>query len=116
MVIWPVNWDILEKEKNQKEDIAVDGGKMKNIVALRISDQRIGSILQKQINNIIMAFLRRPHCRRSDRIASLDIDVGARFNQELAESKMVIDRCPLNSLTSVHNLYAGQDIGLGTYV
>lgn len=38
MVIWLINWDILMEEKNQKEDVAVDSGKMKDVVTLRISD------------------------------------------------------------------------------
>lgn len=45
MVVRSVNWNILVEKKNQEEDVAVDGGKMKNVVALRISDQRIRSVL-----------------------------------------------------------------------
>ena len=85
------------EEENEEENVSVDSGKMEYIIALYISDQRIGSILQKQIDNIVMTSLRSPHGWWGDRISSLDVDISARFNQVFAERIVIVDCCPLIS-------------------
>lgn len=38
MRVWPIDGDILVEEKDQEEDVAVDSGKVKDIVTLPIND------------------------------------------------------------------------------
>lgn len=58
-------------------------------------------MLEKQSNYIVVTSLCCPHGRCSDRVASLDINIGACFNQEFAKCIVVIDRCPLDHTISV---------------
>lgn len=107
--IRPIYGDILVKEENQEKDVAIKGSKMKNVVALHISDKWIRSVLQEQINNVVMASLDSPHDGCRNRVAPFDIDIGAFFNQKLAECIMVVDRCPLSRAMSVILLMTGQN-------
>lgn len=58
-------------------------------------------MLEKQGNYIVVTSLRCPHGRCSDRVASLDINIGACFNQEFAKCVVVVDSCPLDHTISV---------------
>lgn len=58
-------------------------------------------MLEKQGNYIVVTSLRCPHGRCSDRVASLNISIGACFNQKFAKCVVVVDRCPLDHLVSV---------------
>lgn len=101
MSVWPIDGDILVEEEDQEEDVAVDSGKVKDIVTLSINDQGVRPVLEKQSNYIIVTSLCCPHGRCSDRVASLDINIGACSNQEFAKCVVVVDRCPLDDTISV---------------
>lgn len=58
-------------------------------------------MLEKQGNDIVVTSLRCPHGRCSDRVASLDISIGAGFNQKFAKCIVIVDRCPLDHPVSI---------------
>lgn len=101
MRVWPINGYVLVEEKDQEKDVAVDSGKVKDIVTLPINDEGVRSVLEKQGNDIVVTSLRCPHGRCSDRVASLDISIGAGFDQKFAKCIVIVDRCPLGHPISV---------------
>lgn len=50
---------------------------MQDVITLIICDERVCSILQEQVDDIVVTSLRRPHGRACDRFSSFGIDIGS---------------------------------------
>ena len=79
-----------------EKDVAVKGGQMEHVVSLNVDEERIGAILQYQVDHLDMTSLNCPHCRSSNRLAPFGVDVRPAFNQIFTEGIVVIDRSPLH--------------------
>ncbi len=98
-----VDWDELLEEKDEEEDIAVEGSQMQDVVPLNIGQEGVCSVMEEQVDDIVMTPLGCPHGRCSHRLSSSRIDIGARFEQELAESVLVVNRGPLEDIRPQRN-------------
>ena len=68
---------------------------MEHVVALYIREGRVCTTLEKEVNNVEVAFLSSPHGGRGNRFAASCIDVGSRLDQEFAQREVIIYCCPL---------------------
>lgn len=59
--IWDIDWYIrLVKKQDKLEDVPVEGGAMQEIVTLVIGNEGVGAVLQQQVDNVEITFLRCP--------------------------------------------------------
>jgi len=76
--------------------IAIEGCGVEKIKTLIVGEEGISAFLEKQINDIVMAFLCSPEDRGSYSISAFGVDVSPFFDEEVAKSKVVIDGGPLS--------------------
>lgn len=97
MTLWigDVNGDLLMKEKNKEEGIAINCCKVEDVVALTINQKRVGPSMKQQVHDIVMALLSSPHSRRCARLSTFGIDICAGLDEELACCILVVDGGPL---------------------
>lgn len=68
---------------------------MKKIKALVVSEERVGTILEKQIDDVVIAPFRSPEDRSSHRVSAFGVDIGPLLDEEMAKSVVVVDGGPL---------------------
>ena len=85
----------LVEEQDDEEDVSVEGRGMEGVVALRIGYERVGAVLEEEVNGVVVAALGSPLKRRRDRLAALSVDLGAVLDEELAHGVLVVDGGPL---------------------
>lgn len=68
-----------------------------------VGEERIGAILEQQVNNIIVALLRGPQDRSGNGISSFCVYVGALLDKVMAKCVVVVDRGPLDRDVSGRN-------------
>ena len=80
------------ENEDELEHIAVESREMKKAVALSISSERICAGLQKQVDNVIVAFMGGPDDGRSREWSSLGVDINALLDKIFAQRVVVIYR------------------------
>ena len=50
------------QQDEDKEDVAVEGRQVEDVVALTIGQGSVCAIFQEEMYNVEVALLRRPHC------------------------------------------------------
>lgn len=70
---------------------------MKEIEALIVGEERVGPVLEEEINDIVVALLRSPQDRCSNRVSSSCIYIGTILDEKMAKCVVVVDRGPLDS-------------------
>ena len=92
----------LMKEKCELQDIAIQHSRMQEIVALVILRQRVGTMRQKQLNDLQVTSFAGPEDGCGLGISSFRIDIGSRLNEKMAQRVMSVDSSPLGKMyTSV---------------
>jgi hypothetical protein len=69
---------------------------VQQVEALVVGEQRVGAMVEQQVDNVIVAALRGPEDGCRDGIAALSIDGCAGLDEEVAERVVVVDGRPLS--------------------
>lgn len=94
--IWYINRDVLVQQEGDLVDISIQGRGVKEVEALVVSEERVGSALKQEIDNVVMALLRSPQDRCSNRVSSLCVHIGTILDEEMTKCVVVVDRGPLD--------------------
>src|SRR5262245_55530050 len=87
---------VLVEEQHNRKDVSVEGSGMEEIEALVVGQEGIGAVLEEQVDDVGMAFLRGPEDGGCHCVAAFGVDVGAGLDEEMAECIMVVDCGPLH--------------------
>lgn len=93
--IWNINGYVLVEQQDDLVHIAVERGAVQEIEALVVGEERVGAVVEQEVDNVVVATLRSPEdgCRNS--IAALCVDGRAGLDEEVAERVVVVDSRPL---------------------
>ena len=75
--------------------VPVEGGRVEQVEALVVGEERIGTMIEEQVDNVVVAALRSPENWCCDGVAAFCVDGGAGLDEEMAEGVVVVDCCPL---------------------
>jgi hypothetical protein len=97
MRLWVGNIDgyVLVEQQHDLVHISVEGRAVQEIEALVVGEERIGTVVEKQVHDVVVAALSSPQDGCCDGIAALGIDGCAGLNKEVAERVVVVDGGPL---------------------
>lgn len=90
-----VNGYVLMQQQYDLIYVAVEGGTMEEVKALVVSEERVGAVVEQQVDNIVIAAFRSPKDRSCNGIAALCIDRSSSLDQKVAEGVVIIDSSPL---------------------
>ena len=90
-----VDLKVLVEKQHQLEYISVQSRAVKQIEALVVGKERIGTVLQEEVYDIVVTTLCRPQNRGCERVTTLRIYVCTRLDKKMAKGVVVVDRCPL---------------------
>jgi hypothetical protein len=68
---------------------------VQEVEALVVGEERIGAVVEEEIDNVVVATLCSPENRCRDGIAALCVDGRAGLDEEVAESVVIVDSSPL---------------------
>ena len=69
---------------------------MEQVEALVVGEERVGAMLEEEIDDIVVTSFRGPEYWCCDCISTLCVDVCAALDEEVAEGVVVVDCCPLS--------------------
>lgn len=93
--VWNVDGNILVEEQDKLEYIAVEGCAVQEVEALVIGKEGVGAMVEKEVDDVVVAALCGPQHGCCDSIAAFRVDGCAGLNKEVAERVVVIDGRPL---------------------
>lgn len=93
--IGDVDGHVLVQQQDELVDVAIEGGRVQQIEALVVGEQRVGAMLEQQVDDVVVAALRGPEHGGGYGVAAFGVDGGARLDQEVAEGVVVVDGRPL---------------------
>ena len=98
--IWNINGYVLVEQQDDLVHIAVERGAVQEIEALVVGEERVGAVVEQEVDNVVVATLRSPEdgCRNS--IAALCVDGRTGLDKEVAESIVIVDGGPLQQVSS----------------
>jgi hypothetical protein len=68
---------------------------VQEVEALVVGKERVGAMVEEEVDDVVVAALRGPEDGCRDGIATLCIDGCAGLDEEVAEGVVVVDSCPL---------------------
>ena len=68
---------------------------MQEVEALVVGKQRIGAMLEQQVDDVVVASFRGPQDWRCNGVSSFRIDRGAVLDEEVAQSVVIVNCSPL---------------------
>lgn len=86
----------LMQKQDELENISIQRGAMQEVVALVIGDQGIGTVGQKQRDNVQVAFLRGPENWSRERVPTSGVDRSPGLQEEVTEGIVAVDCSPLD--------------------
>lgn len=91
-----VDGDVLVQQQDDLVDVAVERGRVQQVEALVVGEQRVGAMVEEQVDDVVVAALRGPEDGRRNGVAALCVDRGAGLDEEVAEGVVVVDGRPLS--------------------
>lgn len=83
--------------------VPVEGGRVEQVEALVVGEERIGAMVEEQVDDVVVAALRSPEYWCCDGVAAFCVDRDAGLDEEMAQGVVVVDGCPLfRRLASLH--------------
>lgn len=55
-----VDGDVLVQQQDELVDIAIEGGRVQQVEALVVGEQRVRAMLEQQVDDVVIAALRSP--------------------------------------------------------
>jgi hypothetical protein len=93
--VWYIDGYVLVEEEHELVDIAVERGRMQQVEALVIGEERVGAVVKEEIHDVVVAALRSPEHGSRNGIATFRIDGRAGLDEKVAEGVVVVDGRPL---------------------
>jgi hypothetical protein len=62
---------------------------------LVIGEERVGAVVEEEVDNVVVASFRGPEDGCCYSVAAFCVDGGAGLDEEVAEGVVVVDCCPL---------------------
>jgi hypothetical protein len=93
--VWDVNGYVLVEQQDQLIDIAVECGRVQQVEALVVGEERVGTVVEEEVYNVVVAALSCPEDGRCDSISAFCVDGGTCLDEEVAEGVVVVDGRPL---------------------
>lgn len=76
-------------------DIAVERGRVQQVEALVVGEERVGAVVEEEVHDVVVAALCSPQDGCCDSVAALCVDGRAGLDEEVAEGIVVVDCGPL---------------------
>jgi hypothetical protein len=86
---------VLVEQQDQLVDIAVERGRVQQVEALVIGEERVGAVVEEEVYDVVVAALSSPEDGCCDGISAFCVDWGAGLDEEVAEGIVVVDSRPL---------------------
>ena len=86
---------VLVEQQDQLVHIAVEGGRVQQVEALIVGEERIGPVVEEEVHDVVIAALSSPEDGRCNGISAFGVDGCAGLDEEVAEGVVVVDGCPL---------------------
>jgi hypothetical protein len=93
--VWDIDWYVLVEQQDQLVDIAVERGRVQQVEALVVGEERVGAVVEEEVDNVVVAALSSPEDGCCDGISTFCVYWGAGLDEEVAEGIVVVDSCPL---------------------
>ena len=90
-----VDGDVLVQQQDELVDVAVEGGRVQQVEALVVGEERIGAVLEQQVDDVVVAAFGGPEDGRGDGIAAFGVEGRAGLDEEVAQGIVVVDGRPL---------------------
>ena len=90
-----VNGYVLVEKEDDLVDIAVEGRAVQEVEALVVGEERVGAVVEEEVDDVVVAALSSPQDGCRDSIAALCVDGCAGLDEEVAEGVVVVDGRPL---------------------
>ena len=84
------------QQQDQLVDIAVKRGRVQQVEALVVGEERVGAVVEEEVHNVVIAALSSPEDGRCNGISAFCVDGCAGLDEEVAEGVVVINGCPLS--------------------
>jgi hypothetical protein len=97
LCVGDVHGDVLVQEEDELEDVAVESGRVEEVEALVVGNERVGAVLEQQVDDVVVAAFGGPEDGSGYGIAALCVDVGTGLDEEVAQGVVVVNRSPLCS-------------------
>jgi hypothetical protein len=86
---------VLVEQQDDLVHVPVEGGAVQEVEALVVGEQRVGAVVEQQVDDVVVAALSSPEDGCRDGIAALCVDGCAGLDEEVAERVVVVDGGPL---------------------
>jgi hypothetical protein len=83
------------EQEDQLVDIAVESGRVQQVEALVVGEERVGAVVEEEVHDVVVAAFGSPQDGCCDGVSAFCVDGRASLDKEVAEGVVVVDCRPL---------------------